>query len=121
MATLLLNLRHVPDDEAEAVRRLLSEHGLDYYETPPNRWAISMGAIWLRDDERAAEAKALLADYQAERAAAARQAHAEAVAAGRAETILARVRARPVATLVRLAGIAFILYVSLIPFTGLLD
>ncbi|MDD3518311.1 MAG: DUF6164 family protein, partial [Chromatiales bacterium] len=31
-----MNLRHVPDEEADDVRALLAEHDLDFYETPPN-------------------------------------------------------------------------------------
>jgi hypothetical protein len=67
MPTLLLNLRGVPDDEADEVRALLARHQFDTYETPPNRWGISMGGIWLRDDTRVDEARAVLADYQEER------------------------------------------------------
>jgi hypothetical protein len=33
MAKLLLNLRNVPDDEADDVRALLDEHDIAYYET----------------------------------------------------------------------------------------
>ena len=49
MAKLLLNLRHVPQDEADEVRELLSTNGIDYYETRPSLWGISAGGIWLHD------------------------------------------------------------------------
>ncbi|MCX7041690.1 MAG: DUF6164 family protein, partial [Gammaproteobacteria bacterium] len=32
MSKLLLNLRNVPDDEADDVRALLDAHGIAYYE-----------------------------------------------------------------------------------------
>ena len=47
MATLLLNLRHVPEDEADDVRALLDANGIAWYETQPSRWGISGGGIWL--------------------------------------------------------------------------
>ena len=43
MTTLLLNLRQVPDDEAEEVRALLNEHRIAFYETTPSLWGISPG------------------------------------------------------------------------------
>ncbi|MFO7288296.1 MAG: DUF6164 family protein, partial [Gammaproteobacteria bacterium] len=51
MAKLLLNLRGVPDDEADEIRALLEEHGIAFYETPPSRWGVSAGGIWLRRRE----------------------------------------------------------------------
>ena len=44
----LMNLRHVPDDEAEEIRALFEAHEVRYYETPPSRWGISMGGFWVR-------------------------------------------------------------------------
>jgi hypothetical protein len=78
MAKLLLNLRHVPEDETDEIRALLEEHGIGYYETEPNRWGISAGAIWIKDDSRYADAMALMAAYQQERSARARAAGAGA-------------------------------------------
>ncbi|MDN5848716.1 MAG: DUF6164 family protein, partial [Nitrococcus sp.] len=61
MSIILLNLRGVPEDEAEEIRDLLTEHGVAFYETLPSRWGISMGAIWLRDEHQREEAKQLIA------------------------------------------------------------
>lgn len=63
----LMNLRNVPDDEAEEIRALFEEHEVRYYETPPSRWGISMGGFWAHDDDEAARARALLDEYQAQR------------------------------------------------------
>ena len=41
MSKLLLNLRDVPDDEADDVRRFLDSGGIGYYETRPNMWGIA--------------------------------------------------------------------------------
>lgn len=96
MAKLLLNLRHVPDDEADEVRALLKRHGLNYYETPPSLWGINPGGIWLRDDDQAVQAKQLLAEYQAERQARARAEYEARKRAGTAETLGSTFRANPV-------------------------
>jgi hypothetical protein len=67
MSSLLLNLRNVPDDEADEVRALLDAHRVGYYETRPSRWGISAGAIWIADAEQALEARQLMDGYQTER------------------------------------------------------
>lgn len=64
MAKLLFRLKDVPDDEANAIRELLNEHGLDCYETEEGRWRVGLAAIWLRDDERFDEARALIDQYE---------------------------------------------------------
>ena len=86
MARLLLNLRNVPEDEADEVRAWLKENNLAFYETQPSPWGISGGGIWIEDDEQITRAKALMADYQAQRAQNARQARGEALRDGRGET-----------------------------------
>ena len=48
MSKLLLNLRGVPDDEADDVRRFLDSGGIGYYETQPTLWGVSFGGIWIR-------------------------------------------------------------------------
>lgn len=105
MATLLMNLRNVPDDEADEIRALLEQRGFEVYETPPNRWGISAGGIWLRDDERLAEARALLEDYQARRQARARAEPPPPF--------------RPLRALFYLAIVALVLYFSVKPFLSL--
>lgn len=120
MATLLMNLRHVPDDEADEVRDLLDAHEVSYYETPPHRWGISMGGIWLHDDDRLDEVRALLADYQTRRQQAAREALARARAEGSVETLADRLRREPLAATARLVLTGGLLFLVLAPFWGLL-
>ena len=45
MPKLLLSPRGVPEDEAEEIDALLSEHGIDHYLVPPGNWGISGGGM----------------------------------------------------------------------------
>ncbi|MDN5871703.1 MAG: DUF6164 family protein [Nitrococcus sp.] len=119
MSIILLNLRGVPEDEAEEIRDLLTEHGVAFYETPPSRWGISMGAIWLRDEYQREEAKQLIARYQQERQVRARENHARLKREGSAETLMGKIRQQPLRVLLYLAIVAVILYFSIRPFFNL--
>lgn len=118
---LLFKLNGVPDDEADEVRGLLRDHGIDFYETEQGRWRISLAAIWLRGDEREEEARGLIDDYQRERATRMREAYETARREGRAEGLLDRIRERPVEVFFALLAIALVLYFSVMPFVGLGD
>lgn len=104
MAKLLFNLRNVPDDEAAEVRALLTEHGVDWYETRPGPWGISHGGLWLRDADAWPEARRLLDGYQQARREQARE---QAQRQGR-ETFLELLRTRPGYVLPRLLAMAAI-------------
>lgn len=116
MARLLLNLYQVPDDEATEVRALLDLHRIEFYETLPNRWGISHGAIWIAHDEDAAEALRLMADYQDDRQARVRSEYAAARQNGSAPTLWTVIRREPVRMLLALAGIAVVLILASLPF-----
>jgi hypothetical protein len=120
MAKLLLNLRHVPDDEADEVRALLAAHAIEFYETRPNRWGVSAGGIWLRDDRDVERARKLLDGYQQDRAARARAAWEAARQSGEAETIRSVIRDRPLQVAAMLAAILLVLALSAVPFVLLL-
>ncbi len=120
MARLLLNLRYVPDDEAQEVRELLDRHGVACYETRPSRWGISAGAIWLSDNRDADRARSLLADYQRERQARVRAEHEAARRAGEVPTLWTVAREQPLRLLGLVAAIAFVLALTMIPFFMLL-
>ena len=111
MSKLLLNLRDVPDDEADDVRRFLDTGGIAYYETPPSWWGISAGGIWIRDDGDVAQAKRLMAEYQRERQARARAERAEALRNGTAETFVDVLRTQPLRVAFALITIALLLAV----------
>jgi hypothetical protein len=115
MAALLLNLRDVPDDEAGEVRALLDAGAIAWYETPPNRWGISAGAIWLVDAADLARARALLDDYQERRRLAARSLHEGERRAGRAPTFAGTLRTEPLRVAVAIATILLMLGLVLLP------
>jgi hypothetical protein len=115
MATLLLNLRNVPDDEVDDVRRFLRSGGIDYYETPPSFWGVSAGGIWIRDDAEVAVAKRLMAEYQQARQARARAERAAAQRNGTAETFVGVLRAQPLRVVLTLIAIALLLGLMALP------
>ena len=114
MSKLLLNLRGVPDDEADDVRRFLDSGGIGYYETRPSLWGTS-GAIWIRDDGDVAEAKQLMAEYQRERLARAREERAEAERNGTAETFADVLRTQPLRVALTVIAIALVLGLMAVP------
>lgn len=110
-----MNLRNVPDDEAREVRALLDEHVIAYYETPPSRWGISMGAIWLHNDADYPRAREMLDEYQAERAARARAEYADRKLKGQVETFASVLRRRPAEVLGYMAVAAGIIALMMWP------
>lgn len=116
MPTLLMNLRGVPDDEADEVRALLAAHKIEYYETPPSRWFISMGGIWLPDGAPVDTARALLADYQDGRREAMRAEYDRQREAGEADTLVSAFRREPGKYVFYLAVCAGLLYLMTVPF-----
>lgn len=115
MSKLLLNLRNVPDDEADDVRALLDANHIAYYETRPGPWNISVGGIWVREDDAVAEARRLMAAYQLQRGERARAAHAEALRDGTAETFWSQLREEPARVVLAVLGILFALSLVALP------
>ena len=115
MSKLLLNLRNVPDDEADDVRAMLDAHAIAFYETSPSMWGISAGGIWVKHDVAIVEAKRLMAEYQRQRQTSARAEYAEALRAGTAETFWTVLRAEPARVLLTVLGILFALALVALP------
>lgn len=115
MAKLLLNLRHVPDDEADEVRGFLDAARIEYYETAPGPFGISAGGIWVRDDGDVPEAKRRMADYQRERAGRMREARAQALRDGTAETFGNIARAQPLRVVLTVLAIVLLLGLVALP------
>ena len=115
MSKLLMNLRHVPDDEVDDVRRFLDSGGIGYYETPPSLWGISAGGIWIRDDGDVAHAKRLMAEYQRERRERAAAERADAERNGTAETFADVLRAQPLRVALTALAIALLLALMTLP------
>ncbi|GHC38652.1 DUF6164 family protein [Aidingimonas halophila] len=120
MAVLLFKLRNVPDEEAEAVRRLLDEHGFDTYETTAGRWQLSLPAIWLQDESQYEAARQVIDAYQQELGQRVRDEYADLQARGEAPTLWQRLRDNPLTALLYLAAIGVILTLTLWPFLSLI-
>lgn len=116
MAVKFFALNGVPDDEAEEVRALLNEHEISYYETPGGNWGVSMPALWLNDKSQLAEAKALIAQYQLERAKRMRQTYQQQQLDHGTETLWDRLILDPVRSIALLAIVIAVLYFSIKPF-----
>ena len=115
MSKLLLNLRNVPDDEADDVREMLDANGIAYFETRPGPWRISVGGIWITEDAAIVEAKRLMADYQQARGERARAEYAAAVRDGTAETFWSQLRSEPLRVLLTIAAIVLLLGLVALP------
>lgn len=116
MSKLLLNLRHVGDDEYSDVCALLDQHRMAWYRTEPSPWGISNGGLWLRDDTQLEQARALLATYQAARGERIRAERAQALRDGTAETFSSLFRRRPAYVLLMLSVMAVVASLVLLPF-----
>ncbi len=115
MSKLLLNLRNVPDDEADDVRAMLETHRIAFYETTPSMWGISLGGIWITEDAAVAEAKRLMADYQQQRGVRVRDEYAAAKREGTAETFGMVLRAEPGRVALLVLAILFVLGLMALP------
>ena len=73
MSRKLYPLRNVPDDEADEMRSLLQQNGVDFHETGSGFLGIGTAAIWIRDESQYEYARGLIADYQADRYSTARE------------------------------------------------
>ncbi len=119
MASILFRLRNVPEGEANAVRKMLDEHHVDYYETDAGNWGISMPAIWINDDSRLPEYKSLIDNWQQDYALTARENYLKRKAEGLEPNLFAQIKSRPVASLLAIAFSIFIIYVMLGPLWNL--
>lgn len=113
MALLLFSLRHVPDDEADDIRDLLAENHIDYYETHAGNWGISMPAIWLRDEQQHEQARVLIDEYQEQRRLFMQAEYTRLKQAGEAPTFLKNLWHYPTQTILFIAAIVLVLYLSI--------
>lgn len=116
MPARLFNLRNVPEDEAEDIRALLNDNAIDFYETPAGNWGISMPAMWVKDEFRLEKAKALIKNYQEERAVRVRNDYEEQRARGNHKTLLDSFRENPLRFIAYLLVVCGLLYLTLNPF-----
>jgi len=115
MSRLLLNLRNVPDDEADDVRAMLNAKRIAFYETTPSPWGISAGGIWVTEDAGFADAKRAFDDYEQQRSVRVRAEYAAAKRAGTAETFVNVLREDPLRVVMILLGILIVLGLVALP------
>ncbi|SIQ99950.1 hypothetical protein SAMN05421546_2197 [Solilutibacter tolerans] len=115
MSKLLLNLRHVPDDEADEVRAMLDEYHIAHYETPPTFMGLFAGGLYVKEDAAFDRAKGLMAKYQSQRQARARLEREAAVRNGTAETFQSQFRAEPVRVVLTVIAIVLLIGLMAVP------
>jgi hypothetical protein len=119
MAKLIFSLRNVPEDEAEDVRALLNEHGIEFYETSAGNWGIAVPAIWLKHKADYDRARSLIDAYQDERFATQRALFEQSRREGKHRTLLDIIRENPFRFILYIAFILILLYFSIKPFLHL--
>jgi len=120
MSKLLFKLYSVPDDEAQDVRDLLVENGIDYYETSAGILGFSMPGIWLKDEAQLARARELIDDYQRQRQKLAQEDYQNLQAAGQSRTMIDMFRESPLRFIAYLLTIAIVIYFTVALFLHLL-
>jgi len=120
MSRLLFRLRHVPEDEADEVRQLLLDNELEFFETSPGNWGISMPGLWLQDESRFDEARALIDNYQEQRLSRVREEFRRQQEAGEGSSFWTVFRESPLRFLSYVGLIVVVLYLSLSYFLGFL-
>jgi len=121
MAILLFKLQQVPDDEAADVRALLTENGIDFYETDAGFWRVGVDAIWLPDERQHEQAKSLLEVYQRNRTQDQRERFQALLDAGEAPTLWRRLLTRPFRFIGLVLAVLFVLAFTLLPFMAFLS
>ncbi len=112
MAKLLFKLNGVPDDEADDIRCLLEEAGIECYETTAGNWGVSLAAIWLSDESQLDRAQLLLEEYQHARQFSAQEQNGDQPL----ESFLQRFLKYPTQVLAYCLLALAVLYISIAPF-----
>ena len=121
MSVLIFRLNGADLEEAEEVRQLLERNQLDFYETSAGRWGISVAGIWLQDETRANEARALLDQYAQQRQSRIRQQYQQSRDRGERHTLWQRALDAPVRTFAILLLVGTVAYLSIWPFIDMID
>lgn len=119
MATRLMGLRDVPDDELEGIESVLAEAGIEHYQSPPGLFGLSPASLWLKHEVDLDRARALVAAFQTERARVARETWERAQAAGEVPGFWQALRQRPWHALGLLVLALGVLFALSLPWLGL--
>ena len=99
----------MPEEEADAVRGLLSDHHIDFYETSSGNWGFSVEGIWIKNNDDKSQARNLIDEYQQQRS------RNEVEAESFATSLLQQ----PLRVIIYIGIIIFVLYISIMPFMGM--
>lgn len=119
MPKLLFNMHGAPDDEIQDIRELCEKHNLPVYETEIGRWRIGLAAIWLREEEKYEEAKAILDEYQKQRYENAQEDRKKMQSLNWAEGLYVKFKQDPNQFFLTLIALVIILGLTLYPFLNL--
>ncbi len=106
-------MRGVPEDEVIEIRSLLDESGFEFYETSSGNWGVSMPALWVVNNENYEEAQNILNEYHRNRAVSQRKLYEELKNEGKQLSVKDVFIQKPFRFLVYIAGVVFILYLSI--------
>ncbi len=73
MAKRLFSFPYTAENEAEVIRKTLTENNIAFYQTPGSRWGFSNPAIWITIDNELPRAKELFTEAQKHYAQQARE------------------------------------------------
>jgi len=116
MRYLLFNLQGVPDDEADAIREILEQHDIFFYETSEGRWRLGLAAIWLPNTHQKEQAEELIKDYQKRRYESFERERNHLSELGVLKSFLLKFYMQPLQVSAALLGIVLVLMISILPF-----
>lgn len=115
MTKLLFRLNHVPETEANAVRKLLTDNDIDFYETSAGRWGFSVAAIWIKNDMEFERARGLIEVFQQEYQRQSRAQYERDKAEGRIPSFWQLIRSNPILYISYIGLIIVIVVLTLLP------
>lgn len=119
MAKLIFNLKDVPEQEADAVRQLLEQNQIEFYETHAGRWKISVAALWIPNDQDFEPARNLINQFQYDLGLSRQQEREQDIASGNVPGWWQYFVLHPLQVIVFIIAIFIVLAVSTIPFIRL--
>ena len=119
MSTIVFRLNDVPEDEACAIRDLLMENNIEFYETSAGKWGFSVAAIWIKDDSLKERARSLIEEYQARRYTDMREHHERMEQEGQLDTFTKRLLANPMQVFIYIVLVILVIYLTVFPFLNI--
>ncbi|TCS38743.1 DUF6164 family protein [Reinekea marinisedimentorum] len=115
MSKIVFRLKDVPEEEADAIRALLTDKDIEFFETDAGRWGISIGAIWVKDDDDFGVARELIEAFQREHRERVQQQYEQDKKAGKVASFWQLLSQSPLQVLAYLLLIVIVLAFTLLP------